>query len=29
MLVQKLDLPSSKQRTYERQEGHGFQGIDL
>lgn len=29
MLVQKFDLPSSKQRTYERQEEHGFQGIDL
>jgi hypothetical protein len=29
ILVQRFDLPSSKLRTYERQEGHGFQGIDL
>jgi transposase len=29
MLVQRFDLPSSKLRTYERQESHGFQGIDL
>nr|NGY94884.1 hypothetical protein [Neochlamydia sp. AcF84] len=29
MLVQRFDLPSSKRRTYERQEEHGFQGIDL
>lgn len=29
VLVQRFDLPSSKLRTYERQESHGFQGIDL
>lgn len=29
ILVQRFDTPSSKLRTYERQEGHGFQGIDL
>ena len=29
ILVQRLDLPSSKLRTYERQEDHGFHGIDL
>ncbi len=29
MLVQRFDLPSSKLRTYERQEEHGFEGIDL
>jgi transposase len=29
ILVQRFDSPSSKLRTYERQEGHGFQGIDL
>jgi transposase len=29
ILVQRLDLPSSKLRTFERQEDHGFYGIDL
>jgi len=29
MLVQRFDLPSSKLRTCERQENHGFNGIDL
>lgn len=29
MLVQRFDLPSSKLRTYERQEEHSFEGIDL
>ncbi|KIC76039.1 Transposase IS4 family protein, partial [Neochlamydia sp. EPS4] len=29
ILVQRFDCPSSKMRTYERQEEHGFQGIDL
>jgi hypothetical protein len=29
IIVQRLDLPSSKLRTYERQEEHGFYGIDL
>lgn len=29
VLVQRFDLPSSKLRTYERQEDHGFHGIDL
>lgn len=29
ILVQRFDLPSSKLRTCERQEDHGFQGIDL
>ena len=29
ILVQRFDLPSSKLRTCERQEEHGFQGIDL
>lgn len=29
ILVQRFDLPSSKLRTYERQEEHGFKGIDL
>src|ERR1700722_4438920 len=29
IIVQRLDLPSSKLRTYERQEEHGFQGIEL
>lgn len=29
ILIQRFDLPSSKLRTYERQEEHGFQGIDL
>ncbi len=29
ILVQRFDLPSSKLRTYERQEEHGFEGIDL
>ena len=29
ILVQRFDSPSSKLRTYERQEEHGFQGIDL
>jgi len=29
MLVQRFDLPSSKLRTCERQEEHGFNGIDL
>jgi hypothetical protein len=29
MLIQRFDLPSSKLRTYERQEEHGFSGIDL
>jgi len=29
ILVQRFDLPSSKLRTFERQEDHGFQGIDL
>lgn len=29
ILVQRFDLPASKLRTYERQEEHGFQGIDL
>lgn len=29
MLVQRFDLPGSKLRAYERQESHGFQGIDL
>jgi len=29
ILVQRFDLPSSKLRTCERQEEHGFQGIDV
>ena len=29
ILVQRFDLPSSKLRTYERQEDHGFYGIEL
>ncbi len=29
ILAQRFDSPSSKLRTYERQEDHGFQGIDL
>jgi len=29
IIVQRLDLPSSKLRTFERQEEHGFHGIDL
>lgn len=29
ILIQRFDLPSSKLRTYERQEEHGFHGIDL
>lgn len=29
IIVQRLDLPSSKLRTYERQKEHGFYGIDL
>jgi transposase len=29
ILVQRFDLPSSKLRTYERQDEHGFEGIDL
>lgn len=29
MLVQRFDIPSSKLRTYERQEEHGFKQIDL
>ena len=29
VLIQRFDLPSSKLRTCERQEEHGFQGIDL
>ena len=29
MITQRLDLPSSKLRTYERQVDHGFEGIDL
>lgn len=29
ILTQRFDLPSSKLRTYERQEDHGFEGIDL
>ena len=29
ILVQRFDSPSSKLRTCERQEEHGFQGIDL
>lgn len=29
ILVQQCDLPSSKLRTYERQEEYGFEGIDL
>lgn len=29
MIAQRLDLPSSKLRTHERQEEHGFSGIDL
>ena len=29
ILVQRLDLPSSKLRTFARQEEHGFSGIDL
>jgi transposase len=29
IIVQRLDLPSSKLRTHERQEDHGFFGIDL
>lgn len=29
IIVQRLDSPSSKRRTYERQESHGFRGIDL
>lgn len=29
VLVQRFDLPSSKLRTYARQEDHGFSGIDL
>jgi len=28
-IAQRLDLPSSKLRTYERQKEHGFHGIDL
>jgi transposase len=29
ILIQRLDLPSSKLRTYERQTEHGFHGVDL
>ena len=29
ILAQRFDIPSSKLRTYERQEAHGFFGIDL
>ncbi len=29
IIVQRFDTPSSKLRTYERQEDHGFYGIDL
>jgi hypothetical protein len=29
VLVQRLDLPSSKLRTFERQNDHGFHGIEL
>jgi hypothetical protein len=29
IITQRLDLPSSKLRTYERQEEHGFQEINL
>lgn len=29
ILVQRFDSPGSKLRTYEKQERHGFQGIDL
>jgi hypothetical protein len=29
IIVQRLDLPSSKLRTYERQNDHGFQDVDL
>lgn len=29
IIVQRFHLPSSKLRTYERQETHGFEGIDL
>lgn len=29
VLTQRFDLPSSKLRTYERQEDHGFYGIEL
>ena len=29
LLVQRFDLPGSKLRTYERQEEHGFEGIEL
>ncbi len=29
IITQRLDLPSSKRRTYERQEEHGFQEINL
>ena len=29
ILIQRFDIPSSKRRTCERQEEHGFQGIDL
>lgn len=29
ILVQRFDMPGSKLRTYERQQDHGFQGIDL
>ena len=29
IIAQRLDLPSSKLRTYERQKDHGFEGIDL
>jgi transposase len=29
IIVQRLDLPSSKLRTYERQGEHGFSGVDL
>lgn len=29
IIVQQLDLPSSKRRTHERQEEHGFGGVEL
>lgn len=29
VIAQRLDLPSSKLRTFERQAEHGFQGVDL
>lgn len=29
IISQRLDLPSSKLRTFERQEEHGFQGVEL